>query len=184
MFFGSSSASFYLTLSPKHQKYNRNALGCFYWSRINSCVSDVPHIYFCPNTKISWTFSRWHVRAKNVQKTSKFQNKTGAHFSAHLPTGVRFSKILTWLISVWTDFTVHKLSPFDIGMIYSWSTDFNIHKLSPFDIFLIYCWSINFIVHQLSPFDICAIYCWPTNFTVHKLYSFDISMIYISVHVR
>jgi hypothetical protein len=53
---------------------------------------------FCPNTKTAGRF-QGGICAKNVQKTSKFQNKTGANFSAHLPTGVRFSKILTWLSS-------------------------------------------------------------------------------------
>jgi hypothetical protein len=55
-----------------------------------------PIFIFCPNTKTAGRF-QGGIRAKNVQKTSKFQNKTGANFSAHLPTGVRFSKILTWL---------------------------------------------------------------------------------------
>jgi hypothetical protein len=55
-----------------------------------------PIFIFCPNTKTAGRF-QGGIHAKNVQKTSKFENKTGANFSAHLPTGVRFSKILTWL---------------------------------------------------------------------------------------
>jgi hypothetical protein len=47
--------------------------------------------FFCHNTKTAGRF-KGGIRAKNVQMTSKFQNKTRANFSTHLPTGVRFQK--------------------------------------------------------------------------------------------
>jgi hypothetical protein len=43
-----------------------------------------PMFIFFPKTKTGGRF-QGGIRSKNVQKTSKFQNKMGANLSAHLP---------------------------------------------------------------------------------------------------